>query len=936
MLMLPELFAQQVILVGGGATLADLPTAKQNAYGWAKSAYGNGAMYMSFDSIAVHGLPKTSKVIWYHFEDDPALPASDSGAISAIDAFVAKGGKILTSGFATEYLLDINVTTVAPKETIDNDPGGPDAAWGVRPFPSQASHPIFKGLVYNSDWADPNWSGFRTVSDSVAGREAIRWWTGNTYPGKGLAAMPWFAGEDLPIVGYIRYGKGIAMTCTAPGYNWVSSASNGANEQNNLERFSKNMLDYLGNIGNEARVILIGSGGTVADLPSAEQKAYNWALGYFGEDAMYMSFQMVADMGMPVNAVSVWYHFEDDPSLPADDSVAAPQIEQFVNNGGQLLVSGFATEYLLTTNATTVAPTETINNDPAGPDAAWGIRPFPAFETDRIFSGISNNTDWADPNWSGFRTISDSVAGREAMRWWTQNSYPGTGFAAMPWFGGEDLPVIGGILQGAGYNLTCTAPGFNWVNADINGAKEQDNLERLTANLLQASSPKILLIGDSATLNQLPDGERNAYQWAVDKYGAGAQYYSFDELTTNGLPSSGSVEVIWYHKEDDQSLPAIFPAYGNSMNGFLRDGGTYLLSGFATQTLQFIDTSFAATNETIDNDPAGPDAAWGVRPFPSKDQHPIFAGIPANTDWADPNWSGFRTVSDSVAGREAISWWTGNSYPGTGLAAMPWFGGEDLPIIGEILFGNGGIITCTAPGYNWVSADSNGVNEQNNLEMLTHNMLNYLGSYDEEQTISVSLMGGGNEIKENEEDGKVIEVSFFNTVLNDTINPANWAVSNLPGNISFTLGRVDDTNATITLSGVPDSYMDENITDFTVEVTESEFLNLRKEKFEDCGSVIFVADTATSIAGTSGIQKIKAYPNPVGTVVNIQYELSTSQQVKIEIIDLNGRTVEVLVDEVQAVGTHTSKWNANGVVPGVYLYKVELTDGTAVGKLIKR
>ncbi|MDX2249664.1 MAG: DUF4960 domain-containing protein [Bacteroidia bacterium] len=830
-----NVFAQKVCLVGAAADTSGLPLAEKNAYGWALSHFGADAAYISFANIGSSGLPADCQAIWFHFEDDPILPADAAFATSAIEAFVSNGGGLLVSGFATEYAVAINATGVSPDQTINNDPAGPDAAWGIKPFPGFENHPVFAGLTANTDWADPNWSGFRTISDSVAGREAIRWWTGGSFPGTGLGTMPWFGGIDLPVVGEIPKGQGNVMVATAPGYNWISAAINGANEQANLEQFTANMLNYL--IPNPS-IILIGAPSDTSGLSTSEKNAYSWALSHYGKDAVYQSFSDVAANGLPASVKVAWFHLEDDANIPSDAGLAAAAIEAFIDNGGGMFLSSFATGYVVDVNATTVAPSQTINNNPAGPDAAWGIKPFAGFENHPIFAGIPATTDWADPNWSGFRTISDSVAGHEAVRWWTGGSFPGTGFGTMPWFGGTDLPVTGEIPKGKGNIMITSAPGYQWLPTANNGANEQTNLEKFTENILTylQPEPSLVMLGSANSLSDLPQSEKNAYSWAQGAYGFNISYRSFADIQADGLPAS--TEVVWYHLEDVSTIPTEALAVADSLKNFVSNGGGMLLSGFATAYANNMDTSIVAPNQIIDNDPAGPDAAWGIKPFAGFENHPVFANIPATTDWADPNWSGFRTISDSVAGHEAISWWTGGSFPGTGFGTMPWFGGTDLPAVGEILIGNGGVVAASAPGYQWLPTANNGASDQANLEQFTRNMLEYLFTVNDQQTLVVSHAGGP--IQEGDEAGKVLDVTVTNAIFTNPLTQGSWVIKNLPGGISAAVSRVDDTHASLTLSGTATDY-DVDITDFTVEIPSSEFLNLKTDTISSVGGVVFDA-----------------------------------------------------------------------------------------------
>lgn len=65
------------------------------------------------------------------------------------------------------------------------------------------------------------------------------------------------------------------------------------------------------------------------------------------------------------------------------------------------------------------------------------------------------------------------------------------------------------------------------------------------------------------------------------------------------------------------------------------------------------------------------------------------------------------------------------------------------------------------------------------------------------------------------------------------------------------------------------------------------------------------------------------YPNPFTGVTTIVFDLPQTEHVTIEVIDLTGRRVAVLVDERLDSDRHTVTWNANGLASGVYLYRMQ-------------
>jgi len=66
------------------------------------------------------------------------------------------------------------------------------------------------------------------------------------------------------------------------------------------------------------------------------------------------------------------------------------------------------------------------------------------------------------------------------------------------------------------------------------------------------------------------------------------------------------------------------------------------------------------------------------------------------------------------------------------------------------------------------------------------------------------------------------------------------------------------------------------------------------------------------------------YPNPFNPIANIQFAISEFAQVRLSIYDLNGRLVNILLDDILNPGNYTSVWNGadgNGykVSSGIYL-----------------
>ena len=77
-----------------------------------------------------------------------------------------------------------------------------------------------------------------------------------------------------------------------------------------------------------------------------------------------------------------------------------------------------------------------------------------------------------------------------------------------------------------------------------------------------------------------------------------------------------------------------------------------------------------------------------------------------------------------------------------------------------------------------------------------------------------------------------------------------------------------------------------------------------------------------------------AYPNPFNPVTTLNFSLPESQDVMIQIYNLQGRVVETLIDGAVEAGYHTATWNADYHASGVYFVKMVSGDFISTQKLI--
>ncbi len=84
-------------------------------------------------------------------------------------------------------------------------------------------------------------------------------------------------------------------------------------------------------------------------------------------------------------------------------------------------------------------------------------------------------------------------------------------------------------------------------------------------------------------------------------------------------------------------------------------------------------------------------------------------------------------------------------------------------------------------------------------------------------------------------------------------------------------------------------------------------------------------------------ESVVAYPNPFDQTVTIEYYLTENTKVTLEILDVTGKSMAVLVDNgLKNKGAHHANFGGDYIKPGMYLFKLQTSLGVKTGKIIKK
>ncbi len=85
----------------------------------------------------------------------------------------------------------------------------------------------------------------------------------------------------------------------------------------------------------------------------------------------------------------------------------------------------------------------------------------------------------------------------------------------------------------------------------------------------------------------------------------------------------------------------------------------------------------------------------------------------------------------------------------------------------------------------------------------------------------------------------------------------------------------------------------------------------------------------------TGFQLLQNYPNPFNAATTIAFHLPHPSQVSLEIFNLHGEKVAILVDRKKFMaGAHKINWQAEGLTSGLYFYHWRANDFVETRKLI--
>jgi photosystem II stability/assembly factor-like uncharacterized protein len=245
--------------------------------------------------------------------------------------------------------------------------------------------------------------------------------------------------------------------------------------------------------------------------------------------------------------------------------------------------------------------------------------------------------------------------------------------------------------------------------------------------------------------------------------------------------------------------------------------------------------------------------------------------------------------------------------------------------------GENGMIFRTINGGNtWDTFGSHNFSEKT-----TDNLLNAI--FFKNMTQGFAFGEGGTIIKTENASPTPVELTSFTATLNQLKVQLTWQTATELNNQGFEIQRKIEDTDWITIgfrtgqgtTTEPTSYFyEDNISEIS---TPNLLYRLKQIDFN--GSYQY-SDEIEVLLQSLDYTLYQNYPNPFNPVTIIKYEVPQISNVKIEVFDVLGRVVKVLVDEEKSVGRYEDQFNGSSVASGLYYYRITAGDFIQTKKMM--
>ena len=170
-----------------------------------------------------------------------------------------------------------------------------------------------------------------------------------------------------------------------------------------------------------------------------------------------------------------------------------------------------------------------------------------------------------------------------------------------------------------------------------------------------------------------------------------------------------------------------------------------------------------------------------------------------------------------------------------------------------------------------------------------------------------------------------VELTSFSASIGNSKVTLNWTTATELNNYGFEILRStqnENWQKIGFVKGYGNSVSPKDYSFVDNSVTKGIY-SYRLKQIDNDGSFEYSKVIEVDLGTQAEYELTQNYPNPFNPVTTIRYNLPESGNVKLNVYNLLGEQVAVLVDEFKETGVHTVNFNAENLQSGFYIYKIE-------------
>ena len=174
-----------------------------------------------------------------------------------------------------------------------------------------------------------------------------------------------------------------------------------------------------------------------------------------------------------------------------------------------------------------------------------------------------------------------------------------------------------------------------------------------------------------------------------------------------------------------------------------------------------------------------------------------------------------------------------------------------------------------------------------------------------------------------------VELASFTSSISGRDVTLNWTTSSESNNSGFEIQRASGIGqfTRIAFVGGNGTSSSANSYSFTDRSVNSGTYSYRLKQTDFNGNFEYFNLSNEVVIGIPGkFDLSQNYPNPFNPSTKINFDVPVDSRVNIKLLDISGREVALLANEVKAAGYYTLEFNASELPSGVYFYRI-VADG---------